>query len=690
MPIDSVVSDVLEQRKQSLDWFSTNYYGELAEIYRNIKCRTVPITDPKTGKEITDRTNVCLPDHAVMVRRGTARLTQNAPNLKVRGGLNQEQRDKVSHLLMFQWDRSRQQRVFRQVVHQAKAFGWSVDKTYWDRVQIVRRLRRATQKLTREDLLRLKGVPEEEAAQQISQMGPELSEAEITVALAENGDEVSMGVPVLKYEGPVGERIFIGDIFPEPGFQSLHKSAYIIEQGLWDEARCRYWVKQKTMNPETGEELPVFKEAEVEELLKSGGRTQGNLAQGKQDLRSQLREAIKQTEPQIEPRLIGQKYLVYERHTFEKGRGRIDWIGEEKVHLGTMWYPWDTYGRYIYNELVLWPDLLGGIGDSVTRVTRFIMQLRNTRANQTTDFINKKLRPMVTELDTADITDESFVRYAAFTSVRVKDHRDLQAFQDHPFPAEAFSDQAQYIREMQQVDSGAADFAPGTPSVPQAGRLATALVLQQKATDVVTADELRQVDEYLRDVLELRLAMTQQVMQETAEIQTGVKEVVEAEGIRNEGMPAILKVDPLEIQEDFEIFPETGSTLAQDDEFKRAAREKFYVLASSNPQLFNQRKAAELLVETIPGLTKEEALNPPPQGPQIPPPRMSVTLSMKPADLPGDLLAMLLEQAGLPSEGLKAQRALALPRQVADAAEAIDELNQPVMVEAGEHGDEGE
>lgn len=697
--INDVVAEVNEQLTASLDWYADNYYGELAEIYRNLKCRTVAITDEK-GNEIKDRTNVCLPDHAVMVRRGTARLTQNPPNLKVRGGESQEQRDKVSHVLMFQWDRSRQQRVFRQVVHQAKAFGWSVDKTYWDSVRVVRKLRRYTEKISREELLgllRQSGMPEEEIGQRVGLQGPEqLSEGELMFAMSEFGDEVSLGVPTLKYEGPVGERIFIGDIFPEPGFQSLHKSAYVIEEGFWDENRLRYWTKQKTTNPETGEETPVFDEAQVEELLKAGGRSKDSSASGKRRLREQLRESIKQTEPQVEPRLTGPRFSVRERHQFTKGgHYRVDWVGEEKVHLGTWWCPFDTYGRYIYNELVLWPDLLGGIGDSVTRVTRFLMQLRNTRANQTTDFINNKLRPGFTERDTADITAESFVRYAWGWTLRVKDHSDLQPFQDHPFPAEAFSDQAQYVREMQQVDGNAADFASGTPTVPQAGKLATSLLLQQKATDVVTADELRQVDEYLRDVLELRLAMTQQMMQEPVDIETGAKveETIEAVSIRNEGQPAVIKVDPMEIQEDFEIMPETGSTLAQDDEFKRAAREKFYTLAMSNPALFNIRRAAELLVETIPGLSKEEALNPPPD-PNKPPSLfakgISATLSMKPQDLPADVLEELLGRAKLPTAGLKAKRLLELPKKVAEAAEAIDELNQPVTVGAENEDEEGE
>ena len=82
-----IVSDVIEQRKASLRYFNENYYSEFAEIYRNINARTKPIqrwSEKDQGwVEDLDRTNVCTPDHFVMLRRGVARLTRNPPNLRV-------------------------------------------------------------------------------------------------------------------------------------------------------------------------------------------------------------------------------------------------------------------------------------------------------------------------------------------------------------------------------------------------------------------------------------------------------------------------------------------------------------------------------------------------------------------------------------------------------------------------------
>src|SRR5271154_7110048 len=81
-----LVEEILEQRKASLRYYNSNFYEEWAEIYRNIHARTIPhmrrSRESGEMEEDNDRTNVCVPDHFVMLRRGTARLTRNPPNLR--------------------------------------------------------------------------------------------------------------------------------------------------------------------------------------------------------------------------------------------------------------------------------------------------------------------------------------------------------------------------------------------------------------------------------------------------------------------------------------------------------------------------------------------------------------------------------------------------------------------------------
>src|SRR5690242_1647412 len=85
-PVDDNASEIMEQRRASERYFMNNYYQEWAEIYRNMKARVEPLVRKNDkGEEVEDtsRSNICLPDHHIMVRRGTARLTRNSPNLRL-------------------------------------------------------------------------------------------------------------------------------------------------------------------------------------------------------------------------------------------------------------------------------------------------------------------------------------------------------------------------------------------------------------------------------------------------------------------------------------------------------------------------------------------------------------------------------------------------------------------------------
>lgn len=614
-----------------------------------------------------------------MVRRGTARLTVNPPNLRVRGGPDQATRDKIAALFYFQWDKSQQQRVLRQNVHQCKAFGWSVSKVYWDKVVAVRKLWRFTHQLNREQLLKLKGAPADEVDGQVNELGPDLSMGEVAGAISQFGDKVQCDVECNRYEGPVGARIFLGDIFVEPGFRNINQSNYVIEYSERDVRYLKYWSRQKTINPYTGQEQPVCDPQALQDLIDRGGRSL--TYQRDMDLRRQLRLAINQSDPRtnFDPRLRGPRYSILERHTRDdSGYIVVDLVGDEAVHIGRMWYPWNTYGRYIYSELVLIPDLLGGIGDSPARVSRFLMQLRNARMNQTTDYINNVLRPNYTLLDTADITEESFNRTAWGNTLRVQQHSDVAPMQMHQLPSSAWEDQAQLVREMQLVAPEITDFGPGTSESPQSGKFATTAVLQKQATDVVMADELAQLDQFIADDLELRLWMTQQAMTDAVDIPPGTSQRIDALSARmTDGQIATIRVDQMDVQEDFQILPETGSTLAADDAYKRQHIERFYQLALQNPEILNVRSAAEKLVSTIPGLSPQEAIVPPVETPPQPPVKVNVSIAIKWPELPGDVQKALLSAAQLPTDGIAGKQMLQHVGEVADAADAASRMAQP-------------
>src|SRR6267378_2807544 len=652
----------------------------------------MPLLDEKTKVEIKNRTNVALPDHFVMIRRGTARLTVNPPNLRVRGGSDQTQRDKVAALNYWQWDRGQMQRVFRQNVHQCKAFGWSVNKTYCDKTTVTRKLFRWTQDLTREQLLTLKKASPDDIQGEIQEKGDQLSAQEIQQAMGQFGDKVQTDIPTRKYEGPMGARIFIGDCFPEPGFRVLNTSSYFIEYSERDIRWLKYWSKQKTLNPYTNQEQPVFDQQACQDLIDRGGRSL--TYQRDMDLRRQLRLAINRSDPRtnFDPRLRGPRYSILERHTHDdSGYIMIDFCGDESVHLGRMWYPWQTYGKYIYTELVLIPDFLGGIGQSTPRISRFLMQLRNTRMNQTTDYINNVLRPGYTVLDTADIADEQFIRTAWGNALKVQSHDDIKPMQQHQLPPAGWEDQAQLKNEMQQVDPQTTDFSPGSSENPAAGKFATTAMLQQKSSDVIVADELAQIDLFLTDDLELRMAMNQQAMQDSVDIPQGIDQRIDALSARmQDGGVANIRVDQMDIQDDLQVVPETGSTLAADDEYKRAAVERGYQYAMQAPMLWNVRKFAEVLAQTIPGISPADAILPPPTSPPPPPPpKVNVSIQIKWDDLPEDVQAALLQSEGLPTTDTEAKGHLEGIQTLSDAADAAANLDSSAEGEPQQTGKTG-
>jgi hypothetical protein len=81
---DARMGDILQRFKESQKFMQDNFWDEFAEVYRAVKCRTKPImVKDKSGKSVEDknRTNVCMPELSLIVRRKTARLTANPPHL---------------------------------------------------------------------------------------------------------------------------------------------------------------------------------------------------------------------------------------------------------------------------------------------------------------------------------------------------------------------------------------------------------------------------------------------------------------------------------------------------------------------------------------------------------------------------------------------------------------------------------
>jgi len=166
-------------------------------------------------------------------------------------------------------------------------------------------------------------------------------------------------------------------------------------------------------------------------------------------------------------------------------------------------------------------------------------------------------------------------------------------------------------------------------------------------------------------------------MNEPMTIQRGETDRIDALSLFSNGEARSIVVDPMEIQEDLELIPEAGSTLAADDEFKRNTLLQAFSLAAANPDVFNKRAFAGPLASTIPGMKQADALsdpNPPPPQPEV---RFNVSVAVKWTELPADVRVALLSTGGLPTAGTSAQAVLDLTGKVNEAAAHAAELEAP-------------
>jgi hypothetical protein len=309
------------------------------------------------------------------------------------------------------------------------------------------------------------------------------------------------------------------------------------------------------------------------------------------------------------------------------------------------------------------------------------MQLRNARANQTTDFINNKLQPMFKQLEGRTYTDKDIVRTGFGRTLLVRNMNEIEPLVDPVFPNEAWQDQAQFVREMQQIEPSTNNFASGTDTVPDSGKLATTAVLAQKSSDSVLADELGQQGQFVREVCELWMSIEQQAMEQEVTINPGDLPRFDAMSLRTDGArPRTITISPMDIQEEFQVLPEEGSTLADDDEYRTKALMQGFQLAAGNPDVFNKRAFGQKLAQTMPGMSVDEAMaevQPPPP----PPIRIGVNVQIKFSDLAPDAQAAVLQEAGLPTHGTEVLAAIHHTtesiKKIGEAANAATDLESP-------------
>jgi hypothetical protein len=649
----SRVGHIRELFDLSAKYMHDNYWDELADVYRAVRCRTKPImVRGKDGNQIEDknRTNVCMPELNLIVRRKTARLTANPPTLDyyVPGGDPELLADRLTARAYYEYDKSGEAWEFRRSVQQANTFGFTYFKTYYDSVDIQRQIRYLRDKQRdRRIVMAAEDADPEQIEQAVASLGDVLTDQEVAAAVAKRGNELRTQQITSIYEGPVTKTRFIGDILLEPGCLTLNDSSFVIEEyretALW----LTKMLEKTYTDPESGISVPVFDEDAVADLVDQDVE---NRSDKHEELKRLLRDAIQMNHPNVANRLMPQKkFRVTEFHAPDKdGRLWIEYIGNDSVYLGKQPYPFDFYGKWVYTEYIPWPDLIGAIGDSSPRLLRFLHAMHNAAVGQRNDLIQNILRRTYMVSGEADIPDEAVERkFGRF--LQVNDIAGIKQFQETDVPSSAWQTEAQIKSEMQQAEPTLGGVESGTEFNPQAGKTATTAILAAKSGDALTQFELDGLNLCLKELGEKKLEIHRQIADKPIPVPNRPHYVKSEALTQKFGKTSLITIDPYEIQDPLiSVEPVAGSTLAVDDELRAGKIQTIYQMAEADPILWNKFAAAKLVLTTIKGVGDTSKLLNNPNPPAPAGPKISANITIAFDKLQPDTQNDILQYIGLP------------------------------------------
>lgn len=664
----SDVSEIIDRRNESRKYMQQNYWDEWESVYRYSKCLAPKIMrkDAQTGQDVEDttRTNVCYPETSLTIRRKTARLTAQPPQINYTSPSGNEDVAQKLTALAYQWfDQSGESQQHRRMVHTGVTFGWSASKLYWDTIESRRTFQkyfigRDGQQIAFRDragLMRMQGAPDDEIedATKPSNLGPDLSDEEVGQAIAKHGNIVQIPEITKKYEGPVSRNVFIGDLFIEPGCLSMDESGWVTENYPENDLFLEKWLNRTYEDKDTGEQIPVFDAKAVSDLEEMGTWQPNQGSQQPYDLRTRFRTSVlNQQVPLFPTKLLpGKRYDILEQHALgDDGRIWITWVGNERFKLGKMPYPWDLFGRYTYTEFVPLFDPISAIGDSIPRLHRFLQSLHNATAGQRKDLIRNILKPIILQRAGEDVADEQIER-SFFRLITVKDPNSFKPFADSPAIGAAIGaanqEEQQIMRMWALGDPSINNVESGTDANPQAGKTATTAILAAKSADALTQFELDSLAYYLKQSGEKKLAMLQQNEREANEpYAVGQKYANKVEALSQRyGKTASICIYPDEIQEELGVEPEAMSMLSADDDIRRNAAMTMVQASAQQPGVWDPFYVAKFYAGTIRGVDPEQAVKQP-QPPQNPPPHVNVSIAVKWPELPAEIQQQILAAGG--------------------------------------------
>jgi hypothetical protein len=109
------------------------------------------------------------------------------------------------------------------------------------------------------------------------------------------------------------------------------------------------------------------------------------------------------------------------------------------------------------------------------------------------------------------------------------------------------------------------------------------------------------------------------------------------------GKVAAIRLDPLEIQEDLQVEPESMSYLSIDDELRQTAAQQLDAVAMAAPDVLDRRKVVRFHLSTIRNIgNPDDYLMPEQTAPQPPPFKGSIGVNMPLDKMPSDIVNQVL------------------------------------------------
>lgn len=653
---------VVERRKDSYDWLRNNFYEQWRKVHRLYKCEVDPATDENNpSKTDTSKTRIGMPDIWSLVQRQVARITAQPPNLKFRAK-DLDLAKKISHKLMYDWDRGGVQRTQKRHVAQACLFGISIRAWSWEVMEYprTRRVDPLSDDLdedTRGKILDQYADPLQQYQQEgfVDGMQEDLGGP---VAMARLLGDHSRGnlLPIRetykKYEGPKAHFLFIGDCFFEPNFQSLQSSNWFIVERRRNEA----WIKRMARRYE---DLALG----FAELLKRFPKGTPNPTIGDaQNLRTSMMADIDRIDTSRTNESDGRtpEWTIPEMWTPGE-ECKVSYVGEDSVWIGEVLSPYDLDGKIPFTELVMIDDILSGIGDSNARIIRGLNELHNKHNSTRYDLIYNILRPLLwtTNRELYD-NPELLKRGDGFRLVHARSANDVGVLGEQAAIASAAAgmQDEQGILRMIQMASGESNMSMAANVDPAQNRTATGARVLAFNQDILSKSATDMFNQALNDDVNMMYALNRSEMPEAVSFDAAQYTRAYAGMQLPDGGPTVpqqdtMTVSPLDFQIDGEVEAEVGSTLADDDEAEVVKAQNLFAMSVANPGLINQRKATDNLLIKF-GYGKDLASwqppsPPPPPGPE--PPRVSATISIKFETLNPVVQAAVLNEMGLEPTG---------------------------------------